>query len=149
MKATRNLISRFFGTLFLILTMVLVPNMAHAHTGINSYIPYIMLFGLIGGLVTAIVCTIWHFSVQKAILPSCGIFLILVTTGILLLIITGDGGPSTVLSSDDFWSALPMLIMLGILTGGLGCIPLTLGAFAISFVLNGVITTASKFRRKP
>jgi hypothetical protein len=147
-RSIRDVIPQIIRISCVILMVGLVPGMAHAHTGFEPYVRYVMLFGLFAGLITGAVCAIWHFSVRNSLLPSFGIYLALLIIGGFLFMIFEDGLPSKTLWSTDFWSVAPILLVLGILMGGLGCIPLALGAVAMSFVLNGVIAITNKLRGK-
>ncbi len=137
MESNKNIIYRSLELLFVILVVGIVPSTAHAHSGLERFTPYVMLFGLVVGSITGVVCVFRHLSFRDAILPSFGIYLIILVVGGFFL----PGGATT-------WSAIPIIIFFSIVLGGVGFIPLSLAGIATSFILNRLVSIFGKSRGK-
>ncbi len=120
-----------------IIVLGIVPGIAHAHSGVESFTRYVMLLGLVVGLVTGVICARRHLSLGNVVLPSFGIYLAILVVGGFLF----QGGAS--------WFDIPIILIFCIVLGGVGLIPLLLGVIIISFILNHGVDILRKPRRRP
>ncbi len=120
-----------------ILVIGMLPSTAHAH-GVRPFLPYLVLSGLFVGLIAGVVCAVRHLSFEKAILPSFGIYLIIIGAGFFALEVTSWS-----------WSDVPLIVFLSVVFGCIvGFIPLALGILLMSLIKNG-IDILRKSRRRP
>ncbi len=132
----KAIISHLRRLLFLIIAIGGVPSVAHAHSGVESFTPYIMLLGLIVGLITGVICVLRRLSFGSVVLPSFGIYLgILVVGGFLI-----PGGAS--------WPDISIILIFSIVLGGVGFIPLSIGIITMSFILNHGADILRRSRRR-
>ena len=131
MKYIKNIFHRHQQLLLLMLAIVVTPSAAHAH-GVEQFFPYVGLSAFIVGLIAGVICTLRHISIGDAVLPSFGIYLIILAFGSLLLL-------GKILWSD--YRVIILTLFFGILVG---FIPLVLGIVGMSFALNFIIRIFKK-----
>jgi hypothetical protein len=114
-KSFEHTLSRFLKVVPFVLIIGLVPNIAHAHSGLEGHMRYAMLGGLLAGVITGAVCAIWHLSVRDVFNPSFGIYLIVFMIG----------GFVPVLFEEQLGLGLLLfsLFVLGIIGAAAGCYP--------------------------
>jgi hypothetical protein len=101
----------------------------HAHGIEQQVFPYAVVSGFIIGLMAASICTFRHISIWKALLPSFGIYLIILPLGSFLII-----------GEKVLWSEIGFIVVFVVFFGILfGLVPLTLGIVGMSFILNLII----------
>jgi len=105
------------------------PSNVHAH-GMEQIFPHTILAPFILGLIAALICTFRHISIITALLPSFGIYLVILALGNFLVC----------LSEKLFWSQIVMIVGVVVFFGILfGFISLALGIFGMSLILNVII----------
>ncbi len=136
-KCFKGAIPLLGRSLFLIFVLEAVPSIAYAHSGVEPFMPCIMLLGLIIGLITGVICALRHLSIGKVVLPSFGIYLAILVLGGFLF----QGGAS--------WPDISIILIFSIVLGGVGFIPLSIGIITMSFILNRGIYIFKKSSRRP
>jgi hypothetical protein len=111
------------------------PTDAHAHTGLESRMGYVILSGFAAGLIIGAVCVILRFSVLTVLIRTLAVLFVLLLAGVLFL--------PGVLWSEVFSSTIITILLVGI------AMPLSLGAVAMRFAATGIGGIVRKWRRKP
>lgn len=129
MKHIKTILHRYQQLLFLMLIIGATPSSVHAH-GLEQIFPHTILAPFVLGLIAALICTFRHISIVRALLPSFGIYLVILTLGNFLI----------GLSEKSSWSAIATIVVVVVIFGILfGFISLVVGIFGMSLILNVII----------